>query len=238
MSGLVRPVGENTAIDGSTDHSILTRMQRFRKNPFNFAHELSLFIRGVGWRAYDDPIGQPVFYSGYTATIKHATMASPLLRQKLVDLTEERLKLEEKEGLLDNTSPAFLSEKESRRNVIISQLLEVTDDMLDKMVCKMESKLFIRGAFWGAAQLLLRAYSAIHVAEAEVDRLREVATEAAKKKQSIIFLPRHTSHVDYVTLQLICYRLGMTLPVVIAGDNCEWIFVLFQLIFVAGTDGR
>jgi glycerol-3-phosphate O-acyltransferase len=155
-------------------------------------------------------------------------MASPLLRQKLVDLTEERLKLEENEGLLDITSLAYLSEKEKRRTVITSQLLEITDDMLDKMVCKMESKLFIRGAFWGAAQLLLRAYSAIHVAESEVDRLRDVAREAAKKKQSIIFLPRHTSHVDYVTLQLICYRLGMTLPVVIAGDNCMYRIVSFH----------
>ena len=53
----------------------------------------------------------------------------------------------------------------------------------------------------------------------EVLRLREVAAQAAKKKQSIIFLPCHKSHVDYVSLQVICYRLGMALPVVVAGDN-------------------
>lgn len=53
----------------------------------------------------------------------------------------------------------------------------------------------------------------------EVLRLREVAAQAAKKKQSIIFLPCHKSHVDYVSLQVICYRLGMALPVVVAGEN-------------------
>ncbi|KIW82119.1 hypothetical protein Z517_05146 [Fonsecaea pedrosoi CBS 271.37] len=222
MTELVRPEGEPASQDDFTDRSILTRMQRFRTNPFTFAHEISLFVRGVGWRAYDNPIGQPVFYPGYTANVKNTVMASPLLRQKIVELTEERLKVEEKEHLLDTTSPMYLPEREKRRHEITSQLIEITADMLDKMVCKMESKMYIRAAFYGTTQLLTRAYSAIHVSEAEVRRLREVATLAAKKKQSIIFLPRHTSHVDYVTLHLVCYRLGLTLPVVVAGDNLNF----------------
>jgi glycerol-3-phosphate O-acyltransferase len=61
--------------------------------------------------------------------------------------------------------------------------------------------------------------SGIHVSSQEVLRLRAVAEEAAKKKQSIVFLPCHKSHVDYVSLQIICYRLGIALPVVVAGDN-------------------
>lgn len=69
-------------------------------------------------------------------------------------------------------------------------------------------------------QLLTRAYhQGIHVSSEEVLRLRAVASEAAKNKQSIVFLPCHKSHVDYVSLQLICYRLGIGLPVVVAGDN-------------------
>ena len=59
----------------------------------------------------------------------------------------------------------------------------------------------------------------LHVSSEEVLRLRSVAEEAAKKKQSIVFLPCHKSHFDYVSLQLICYRLGIGLPVVVAGDN-------------------
>lgn len=78
----------------------------------------------------------------------------------------------------------------------------------------------------------------------EVLRLREVAEKAEKKKHSIIFLPCHRSHVDYVSLQVICYRLGIGLPTVVAGDNlnipvlgsflqhagkCLILFVLFNI---------
>jgi len=106
------------------------------------------------------------------------------------------------------------------------------------MICKMESKRFIRGASYMCTQLLTRAYhqgehdpydefnpptkqdlAGIHVSSEEVLRLRSVAEEAARKKQSIIFLPCHRSHVDYVSLQIICYRLGIALPTVVAGDN-------------------
>lgn len=45
---------------------------------------------------------------------------------------------------------------------------------------------------------------------------------AAEKKQSLIFLPCHRSHVDYVSLQVICYRLGIVLPFVVAGDNLNF----------------
>lgn len=62
----------------------------------------------------------------------------------------------------------------------------------------------------------------IHVSSEEVLRLRAVATEAAKNKQSIVFLPCHRSHVDYVSLQLVCYRLGLALPTVVAGDNLNF----------------
>ena len=59
----------------------------------------------------------------------------------------------------------------------------------------------------------------IHVSSEEVLRLREVAEKAEKKKHSIIFLPCHRSHIDYVSLQIICYRLGIGLTTVVAGEN-------------------
>ncbi|KAI9837598.1 MAG: hypothetical protein M1819_007249 [Sarea resinae] len=62
----------------------------------------------------------------------------------------------------------------------------------------------------------------IHVSSDEVLRLRSVAKEAEKNKHSIIFLPCHRSHVDYVSLQIICYRLGLALPTVVAGDNLNF----------------
>ncbi|KAB8252135.1 acyltransferase [Aspergillus flavus] len=206
--------------DGITERNLVHHMARFRENPFDFLREVSLYMSGTGWRAYDDVIGQPIFYSGFSDRMKTNILASPLLRGKVKELAEARLSVEEKEGLLDVKPGPLPKKKAHRRNEIESNLKEVVDSMLDNMICKMESKRFIRGAYYLCTQLLTRAYhQGIHVSSEEVLRLRSVAEEAAKKKQSIVFLPCHKSHVDYVSLQLICYRLGIGLPVVVAGDN-------------------
>lgn len=204
------------------DGNIVEKMASFRANPFNFAREISLFVRGVGWRAYDKVVGQPVFYTGYTEKIKKAVMASTLLRSKLEELTEARLKVEEEEGLIDTRSHQYTSDRVQRKQEILSSLQEITLQMTDRMMCKMESKMYIRGAYYGCTQLLTRAYSGIHVKPDEVAQLRNVASAAAANKQPIIFLPRHTSHLDYVALHLVCFRLGITLPVVVAGDNLNF----------------
>lgn len=73
-----------------------------------------------------------------------------------------------------------------------------------------------------SSRQLSRILVGIHVSSEEVLRLRAVAEEAARKKQSIIFLPCHRSHVDYVSLQIICYRLGIALPTVVSGDNLNF----------------
>ncbi|GMF70612.1 unnamed protein product [Aspergillus oryzae] len=193
--------------DGITERNLVHHMARFRENPFDFLREVSLYMSGTGWRAYDDVIGQPIFYSGFSDRMKTNILASPLLRGKVKELAEARLSVEEKEGLLDVKPGPLPKKKAHRRNEIESNLKEVVDSMLDNMICKMESK------------RLSLMIAGIHVSSEEVLRLRSVAEEAAKKKQSIVFLPCHKSHVDYVSLQLICYRLGIGLPVVVAGDN-------------------
>jgi len=220
MSSLLREAEQSIPIqNGTTERTLLQPFARFRQNPLDFAHELYLFIRGVDWRSYDKQVGQPVFYSGYTAKIKNTVMSSPLLRKKLDELVEERLKREEKEQLLDGTKT---NDKSWRRAEIMSSLEEYAGLMVDKMMCKMESKFQIRSAFYMCTQLLTRVYSGVHVSQEEVERLRIVATKAAAEKKPIVFLPRHTSHIDYVALQLICYRLGITLPVVVAGENLNF----------------
>ncbi|KAE8146530.1 acyltransferase [Aspergillus avenaceus] len=206
--------------EGITERNLVHHMARFRENPFDFLREVSLYMSGTGWRAYDDVIGQPIFYSGFTDRMKTNILASTILRKKVQELAEARLSVEEKEGLLDIKPGPLPKKKAQRRHEIENNLKEVVDSMLDNMICKMESKRFIRGAYYLCTQLLTRAYhQGVHVSSEEVLRLRSVAEEAAKKKQSIVFLPCHKSHVDYVSLQLICYRLGIGLPVVVAGDN-------------------
>jgi 1-acyl-sn-glycerol-3-phosphate acyltransferase len=207
----------------SRERNLVEHMARFEVNPYEWFREVALFVSGSGWRAYENITGQPVFYSGYTEKIRSAIAASPMMQQKLAELTQKRLEVEEQEGLLDQTSPTFETEKGKRREEIVSSLREVTSIMIDNMVCKMESKYFIRTAYYMATQLLTRAYhQGIYVDRQEIDRLRSFASIAAKQKRSIIFLPCHKSHLDYVSLQLICYRLGFTLPVVVAGDNLNF----------------
>ncbi len=194
-----------------------------RSYPPRFLREISLYVSGTGWRAYENVVGQPIFFSGFSEQIKNKIMSATLLQTKISQLADMRVTVEEKEGLLNKDDKDFLMKKAQRRAVLVQSLQEVAENLTDKMICKFESKLFIRGAYYVVTQLLLRAYhQGIHVSSEEVLRLRSVAKEAARKNQSIIFLPCHRSHVDYVSLQLLCYRLGLALPVVVAGDNLNF----------------
>lgn len=156
--------------------------------------------------------------------MKGAVLSSQLLQARIAQLADQRLAVEERDGLLGSSSPEDLAAKRSRRRAaLVAGLQEVADKLTDDMICKFESKTFIRGAYYLVTQLLTRAYhQGIHVSSEEVLRLRKVAEKAERERQSIVFLPCHRSHVDYVSLQLICYRLGLALPVVVAGDNLNF----------------
>lgn len=196
---------------------LLTSYARFRSAPLDFLREVSLHLSGTGWRSYDDFIGRNIFYNGFSDHIKALVLKNPRLQSKISELAHKRLDVELAEGTLPT------SNVEERRKEMEAQLVQVADSWTDQMICKMDSRRFIRGAYYFATQLLTRAYhQGIHVSSEEVLRLRKVAKEAERKKQSIIFLPCHRSHVDYVSLQLICYRLGLALPIVVAGDNLNF----------------
>jgi 1-acyl-sn-glycerol-3-phosphate acyltransferase len=216
--------GNSTSIQHeSTEQNLVEHMVRFEVHPYEWFREVAVFVSGSGWRAYENVTGQPVFYSGYTDKIRSGIMASPMLQRKLAELTDKRLEVEAQDDLLDRTSPNFEMDRARRKDEIITSLREATNTMIEKMVCKMESKTFIRSAYYTVTQLLTRAYhQGIYVDRQQVDKLRSFAEMAAKQKRSIIFLPCHKSHLDYVSLHLICYRLGFTLPVVVAGDNLNF----------------
>ncbi|KAH4002731.1 hypothetical protein HBI26_058240 [Parastagonospora nodorum] len=212
----------------SPERGLIQSMARFRSSPLDFIREVSMHFSGTGWRSFDNHIGQPEFYSGFSEDMKARVLSSPMLVAKVRELAAKRVEVEAKEGLLGEdvqkgSDVAGEDQKRKRREEIEEQLMEVSDSWTDNMICKMESKRFIRGAYWFASQLLTRAYhQGVHVSSEEVLRLRAVAEKAAKDKQSIIFLPCHRSHVDYVSLQIICYRIGLALPTVVAGDNLNF----------------
>lgn len=213
------------------EEALMKQTAHFRSEPLQFLREVSLYVSGTGWRAYDDVIGQPIFYPGFSENMKSAVLSAPLLNARIAQLADRRLAVEESQGLLGDKSKSksksesreYEIRRAQRRNFLESGLREVAEKWTDQMICKFESKTFIRGAYYLVTQLLTRAYhQGIHVSSEEVLRLRRVAEQAAVKKQSIVFLPCHRSHVDYVSMQLICYRLGIALPVVVAGDNLNF----------------
>lgn len=218
----------SVANQASQEQSLLEPYARFRQEPINALQELGLHVLGEGWRSYDNPIGQDIFYAGFSENMKRMVIAQPKLRNRMAELAAKRVEVEIHEGLLgpkglEGERDEHRKRRQDRRREIEAQLSEVAEEWTDKMICKMESRYFIRSAYYLTTQLLTRAYhQGIHVSSDEVLHLRAVAAEAAKKKQSIIFLPCHRSHVDYVSLQLICYRLGLALPTVIAGDNLNF----------------
>ncbi|KAF2009907.1 glycerol-3-phosphate acyltransferas-like protein [Aaosphaeria arxii CBS 175.79] len=212
----------------SPERSLVHSMARFRSSPLDFIREVSMHVSGTGWRSYDDVVGQPVFYSGFSEQMKNRVLSNKMLVAKVRDLAAKRVEVEAQEGLLggaarDGNQVGEKDRKAKRRVQIEESLMEVADTLTDQMICKMESKRYLRGAYYLATQLLTRAYhQGVHVSSEEVLRLRSVAEQAARKNQSIIFLPCHRSHVDYVSLQIICYRLGLALPTVVAGDNLNF----------------
>lgn len=128
---------------------------QFRDAPLEFLREISRHYSGAGWRSYDNPIGQPVYYSGFTENMKNKIMNSPLLRKRIQELATSRVVVELKEGLLSGGlekikggEAAKGKELEKRRETRLRELLaslnEVAAREIDGMICKMENKTFIR----------------------------------------------------------------------------------------------
>jgi hypothetical protein len=90
--------------------------------------------------------------------MKAAVMSTPILQQRISELADKRVAVEEKEGLLNRDDKLFASKKAQRRAFIEQSLQDVAERLTDDMICKMENKTFIRGAYYLCTELLTRAY--------------------------------------------------------------------------------
>lgn len=137
-------------------NDITTRL--LTRIPGRFLREVSLYVSGTGWRAYDNVIGQPLFYPGFTEQMINRVVSAPLLRARIRLLAESRVETEEKEGWLNSKSANYPLERAQRLAAIEAGLKEVAQKMTNDMICKFESKPFIRSAYYTVTQLLTRAY--------------------------------------------------------------------------------
>jgi len=102
-------------------------------------------------------VGQPIFYAGFSERMKGLVLRSPMLVAKVEELAGRRVEVESKEGVLGQGGDGE-AERERRRGEIRESVMEVAEKLVDEMICKMESRRFIRGAYYLATQLLTRAY--------------------------------------------------------------------------------
>lgn len=87
-----------------------------------------------------------------------AVLSTPILQQRIRELAEKRIGIEEKEGLLKKDDPLYKARRSQRKTVIEQSLQELSEKLTGEMICKFESKPFIRGAYYLVTQLLTRAY--------------------------------------------------------------------------------
>ncbi|EDN92484.1 hypothetical protein SS1G_08347 [Sclerotinia sclerotiorum 1980 UF-70] len=144
--------------DGEKERNLVEHMARFRSSPLEFLREVSLHVSGTGWRAYDHFIGQPIFYPGFSENMTAAVMSTPILQKRITELAEKRIEIEELEGLLNRDDPLYHTKRSQRKSAIEHSLQELSEKLTSDMICKMESRPFIRGAYYLCTQLLTRAY--------------------------------------------------------------------------------
>ena len=143
--------------DADPEQNLVGHMARFRESPLDFLREVSLHVSGTGWRAYDDPVGQPIYYQGFTENMKAMVMRAPMLKRRIEELAAKRVEVEEKQGLLGEGSERVRRVAQRREEITVS-LYKVATDLTDGMIFKPESRRFIRGAYYFCTQLLTRAY--------------------------------------------------------------------------------
>ncbi|KAJ3412640.1 hypothetical protein HDV05_000451 [Chytridiales sp. JEL 0842] len=188
----------------------------------------SAFYTGQGWRSYQNYIGARIFYPEYSTEIKSALINSTRVRGVMQSLYAKRA---QEIQLKYPPLPADASVKQlKKREADLRKALQgaqvelyvVLNRMIERMIADMDSLRVVKFMGFLTNNLLVRMYhQGIHVRQQEFAELKRWADYAEKTKTSLIFLPCHKSHVDYLVISYIFYRLGVALPHIAAGDNLQ-----------------
>lgn len=81
------------------------------------------------------------------------------------------------------------------------------------------SPTILKATSFVAETMMRRLYAGIFFSRAQLQGLLELSAKARAEKRSIIFLPSHKSHIDYIVLQYTFSRLGMGALAIAAGEN-------------------
>ncbi|KAF9925662.1 hypothetical protein FBU30_004613 [Linnemannia zychae] len=211
---------------------------RIREDPVGFVVQTAAFYQGTGWRSYSNYVGTRIFYEGFSATFKDRILASSkvvdliksMANKQLEVLIKQRQEAHEaekaanagKKNFKSKVRPMRPEDIEARRKTLEAEVTAVAKTNIDKLVCDMNSMKFIRFFAFLINNILVRMYhQGIHIKESEFLELRRAAEYCAEKKYSMVILPCHKSHVDYLVISYIFFRMGLALPHIAAGDNLD-----------------
>lgn len=126
----------------SDEQELLEPYARFRTRPLDALQELGQHLSGSEWRSYERPVGQEIFYPGYSDKIKSKVMRQHKLRRKIADLAQKRLEVEIHEGRLgplgaEGETAEFRAKRDARRAQMEAQVTTVAEECVEQMITKL-----------------------------------------------------------------------------------------------------
>ncbi|KAI8909511.1 acyltransferase-domain-containing protein [Gorgonomyces haynaldii] len=152
---------------------------------------------------YEDYLGTKLFHPGYKPDIVQAVSLSQKLNLLILDLATKK-------------------HQQTKKPVEyhIKELKQQADKIINGMIADVSSTRVTRLFGFMVKNMLQRMYHlGVHVREDEIHRLRDLALEAQERGISLVFLPCHKSHIDYLVVSYVLYVSGIALPHIAAGDN-------------------
>ncbi|RUS23656.1 acyltransferase-domain-containing protein [Jimgerdemannia flammicorona] len=193
----------------------------FREDPVAFIVNMGAYYQGAGWRSHKNYIGSRYFYEGYSTAMKDKVLKSKRVQDCISKLAERQAEL------LNQTATVAVSPTDEKKRLKQQRALEreleaVARGIADKCFARMDDVRVLRLFAFAVNNILVRLYhQGIHIKESEFVVLRNAAIEAERSRRSLILLPSHKSHVDYLVISYVFFRLGIALPHIAAGDNLD-----------------
>lgn len=213
------------------DWNLLEDYRRFRKNPAQFVASTYRLMAGAGFAAYNEYIGSKI----YTGSHWQKNMLEKTLSQPIVKSCVDRVVNNEltREISLLNLSP---DEQVSREQQCRDQVMQRLRNVALKALPTFSQVIAVRVEYLFFSQVLSRAYlGGMHLDRAQVTMLKKKAQELAGKKQSLVLLPCHKSHLDYIVLVYVFFTLGLSLPMTMAGENLDIPLISYFIKQVGAT---
>ncbi|KAI9310810.1 hypothetical protein BX666DRAFT_2032528 [Dichotomocladium elegans] len=215
-------------LDDEREHRNLTQEpRRIREDPVAFMLNLGLHYRGTGWRGYKNYIGNKILYPGFSDRIKSLVLSSQSVQQVISELADRQAKqllaVQKKKNISEEERAKRI---EKQRKQLRRELEAVARGITDKCVSTMDDARNVRVITSIFAfllnNILARLYhQGLHIKESQWVELKRIALMCQQNKQSLILAPCHKSHIDYLVVSYIFFRLGLQIPHIVAGENLD-----------------